>query len=176
MVLGILGSENKKGPRKVDSSSIERHLSLTHCLHQSGLCTGACAIDFIGNEDIGEHRTFTKGKIVVLLIKNEDSKQVTWKKVTCKLDTMQFSADGFCEGTSEGCFSDAWHIFDKYVSIGEKGDNCQIDNVGFAFKGELYSGSKFKQLGAVKFTIGREFAWSIRVRPGGVIDRIVGAG
>ncbi len=69
---GVLRGQNQEGPRQGARHPVHCDLPFAHTLQQRGLRPGRGAVDFIGQQDIGESGAGVKLELVRLLVKDAD--------------------------------------------------------------------------------------------------------
>ena len=59
-----------------------------------GLRAGRGAVDFVRQQNVGEHRPFVKMKQLVLLVENGDTENVRRQQIRRELDALEGGVDG----------------------------------------------------------------------------------
>ena len=65
----VFSREHGKNRRQLMSFAVDRHLPLFHCFQQSGLRLGRRAIDFVGQQYVGEDRALAQIELEVATLK-----------------------------------------------------------------------------------------------------------
>ena len=71
----------------------DRNLMFLHGFQQGRLHLGRRTIDFVGENYVGEQRTFFGAELACLLIENHRADDVGGEQVRCKLNTLEGRAD-----------------------------------------------------------------------------------
>ena len=66
-----------------------------HAFKQAGLCTWYGAVDFVGQQHVGDDGTRSKGKRGRLLIIDVESSDIRGHEIGCKLHPVKLAADAF---------------------------------------------------------------------------------
>ena len=71
-----------------------RDLTLLHGLEQSALNFGGGAVDLVGQDKIGENRTFFDGELLGLLVVHQGAHNVCGKEVGRELNPAEVAGNG----------------------------------------------------------------------------------
>ena len=99
-----------------------------HGLEQRALGLGGGAVDLVGEQKRGEHRTLDQRKRVALQIEDLRAGDVGGHEVGCELDAVELRAEDVRERADEQGLGHAGHAFDEGVLVGENGDERLIDH------------------------------------------------
>ena len=132
MLDGILRRENHEGLRQRMRVIIDGDLRFVHRLEQRGLRFRRGAVDFIGDDDVGEDRAgfefeFLRGGIV-----DADADHVARKHVRGELDALERAVERAGERLRESRLADAGYVFDQQVAAREKGGERELDDLFLA--------------------------------------------
>ena len=87
-----------------------------HGLQQRALCFWRGAIDFVSEDELGEHRSRMKFEGARLAVENRHTDDVGRQHIAGELDTMKIEPKRFGEDVRERGLADAGHVFDQQVS------------------------------------------------------------
>ena len=71
-------------------TSVDRYLALVHRLQQGGLSLGRCAVDLVGEQQLGEDWSLGQYEAVGLEIEKVGPQHVARHQVGCELDAAEF--------------------------------------------------------------------------------------
>src|SRR5260370_21335673 len=128
----ILRGDDEKRLRKRKSLAIDGDLSFVHCFEKRGLRARRGAVDFVGEDDVGENRAGAEFKFARFGIVDGDAEDVAGEQVRRKLDALKAAVKGFCERLRESGFAYAGDVFDEQVTAREQGDERELDGVFLA--------------------------------------------
>jgi hypothetical protein len=134
---GVLSGDEHERPLEDEGLVIDADLLFAHGFEQRGLCARGGAIDFVGQDDVGEDGSGFEIEILPLGIENRDAKDVAGEKIGCKLDSAEFAIDAFGERSGEDGFSDAGDVFDENMSASQKAGEQKIDGANVSQKNGL---------------------------------------
>lgn len=104
-----------------------RHLALLHRFEESALDLGGCAIDFIGQNEVGEDGTEMRAKLAILRLKYHCADHVAGEQIGRELDTFELHAEGHAERAHEEGLGQAGHTFEQNVPVGQQGHEQALD-------------------------------------------------
>src|SRR5258708_36833277 len=116
MLDGILRGNDEKRLRKRESLAVDGDLRFVHGFEKRGLRARGGAVDFIGENDVGENRGGTKFKFSRLGIVNADAEHVAGEQVGSELDTLKSAMKGFWERLGESGLADTGNVFNQQVA------------------------------------------------------------
>ena len=87
-----------------------------HRLKQRRLRARRGAVDFVGEQNVGEHRAFVEMKLLVALVENGDAKNIRRQQVGRELQALELRGDGFSERLGQRGFAGAGIIFKQNVA------------------------------------------------------------
>src|SRR6266851_604173 len=135
MLDGILRGDHEKRLRKRESLTVNGDLRFVHGFEKRGLRARRGAVDFIGEDHVGENRTGTKFKFARLRIVDADAEHVAGEQVGSELDTLKSAMKGFCERLRESGLADTGNVFNEQVAASEQGDQRKLNGFFFAIDG-----------------------------------------
>ena len=103
-------------------------LALLHGLEESGLDLGRCAVDFVGEDEVGEDRATVGGEAAVLGREDHSADDIAGEEVGGELDALELDADGRAERSDEEGLGEAGHAFEEDVAVGQQGDQHAFDD------------------------------------------------
>ena len=116
------------------SDTIDRDLRFFHDFQESGLSLGRSAVDFVSQDDGRENRARAEMPLVVLLVVDIHAGDVTGEHVGRELNTRMSTRNGRSNSAGKSGLSGTRRIFQKEVSPGEHGCQCQADHRFFIQK------------------------------------------
>jgi len=131
----ILRGDHEKGLRQRERFAVDGDLRFVHGFEKGGLRARRGAVDFVGEDHVGEDRAGTKFKIARLGIVDADTENIAGEQVRRELDALKAAMKGFCERLRESGFADAGDVFDKQVAAREQRDQRELDGVFLAVNG-----------------------------------------
>ena len=112
----VLRGDHEKELGQVPSFTVHAHLIFAHGFEQGGLGAGRSAVDFIGQQDVGEDRAFMERKILVALVENGDPENIRRQQVGSELDPLEAGVDGPGEGFGQSSLACARIIFEQHMT------------------------------------------------------------
>ncbi len=103
---------------------------IVHGFEQGGLGARGGAVDFVGEDDVGEDRPGFEVEGLGFLVVDGDAEDVGGEHVGRELNAVEFAIDGAGEGAGEDGFTHAGDIFDEDVAASDQTDEELGD--GFA--------------------------------------------
>ena len=123
---------------------VDRDLPFVHRFEQSGLRLRSGAVDFIGQQNIGEDRAALEFKFLLGSGVDRDAQHVRRQHVAGELDALKSAVDGAGDGLAERGLADSRDAFDQQVAFGENGDQGEAENVVFAANNAAQGGFQFR--------------------------------
>lgn len=152
---GVLGGNDHEGAREVVGLLFDGDLGAVHGFEEGGLCLGSGAVDFIGQDYVGEYRPGFEVELTLQLVEDGDAEDVGREHVAGELDAGKGEAERARNKLGEGGFADAWHVLDEQMPPGKHGDERLFDGLAFAFQDEL---DVVLQLGDFRTDLNRQFS------------------
>ena len=119
----ILGGDDEIGLRQQSPLAIDRHLRLGHGFEQRGLGARRGAIDFVGKQHMGEHRTFVKAEGLGLRVEDGDADDVAGQQVGSELHARKTRLDRARERLGQRRLAGAGIIVEQRMQTGDPGGN-----------------------------------------------------
>src|SRR5260370_19161469 len=107
--------------------AVDGRLALFHGLEQGGLRLGAGAVDLVGEENLGKHRTWPEVEVVFLLVEGAHAGHIGREKIGCELDATESAVERAGQGFCEHRLADTRHVLDEKVPLAEEGDEAEPD-------------------------------------------------
>jgi hypothetical protein len=118
---GVLGGDNEEEVGEGAGLAFEADLRFGHGFQQGGLGARGGAVDFVGQQDIGEDRPFTEMELLGLGMKDRDAQDVGGEEVRGELNAMELGVEGEREGFGEGGFAGAGEVIQEHMATGGEG-------------------------------------------------------
>jgi len=90
------------------------------------------AIDFVGEDDVGENGAGAEFKLAGFGIVDADAENVAGEQIRCELDALEGAVERFRERLRQGGLADSGNVFDEQVAPREQRDQRELDGVFFA--------------------------------------------
>lgn len=130
---GVLGGDDEEEVVKVVAGALDGDLALAHGFEEGGLGAWGGAVDFIGEEDVGEDGALVEFEFLGFRVEDGDAEDVGWEQVRGELDAFEGgSANGGCDGFGEGGFACARVVLQEDVAAGEEAGEDAADDGGLA--------------------------------------------
>src|SRR5690606_7035691 len=96
--------------------AVDGDLALVHALEEGALQPGAGAVDFVGEEEIGEDGPLDELEGIAVLPVDRVADEIGGEEVGGELDALEDAGDGGGEGFREGRLADAGRTLDEGMS------------------------------------------------------------
>ncbi len=137
----ILRGEGDERARQGMRDSVVRHRQLLHCLEHGRLCARRRAVDFIGQQEICEHRTAHKLERSGVLAVDRRPRDVPRQQVGGHLDAAIFETQRGGDGSHQEGFGHAGRTFQQHVAAAEQGSQAEFDRFVLAEHDRLDGGA-----------------------------------
>jgi len=124
---GVLGGENDEGVREFVGGVADGDLAFGHGFEEGALNLCGGAVDFVGEDEVGEEGPLFGGELAGARVVDEGSDEISWEKIRGELDALELGVDTGREGFDREGFCDAWDTFEEDVSVGEEPDEEAVD-------------------------------------------------
>ena len=104
------------------------HLPLLHRLEQGALHLGGRAVDFVGQQQVGEDRAAVRRERALLGLEDHGADDVAGQQVGRELDALELHAQRLAERLDEERLGEAGHALEQHVAVGEQGDQQALDD------------------------------------------------
>ncbi|SPF47293.1 hypothetical protein SBA1_730005 [Candidatus Sulfotelmatobacter kueseliae] len=144
----ILRGNHQKRLRQLVGVCVHRDLALVHGLEQRRLCFGSGAVDFVGQQNVGENRAALELELLLHRRKNRDAEHVGRQHVAGELHPLKGAVNGPGQSLSERGFADPGNAFNQQVPAGENRHQSQAHH--FVAAANHPAQSPFEVLGFVR--------------------------
>ena len=93
-----------------------------HRFQESGLRARCCAIDFVGEENIGKDGSGAKLELSGLLIEDRGAGDIPRKKIGRALNPLETPSDAGGQRASQHRLRNTWNVFEQNVATRKPGD------------------------------------------------------
>ena len=124
----VLRRHDEEGPRELVRVAADGDLPLLHGLEEGRLDLGRGAVDFVGQDEVGEDRTLVGGEAAVLRREDHRAHDVARQQVGRELDALELDAEGGAQGLDEERLREAGHALKEDVAVGQEGDQHAFDD------------------------------------------------
>ena len=114
------------------TDAVRADLTLFHRFQQRRLSLGRGAVDFVGQNDVGEQRAWLKNEAFAGPLKDADADKVGGQQVRSELHALPRAIDRRCERLGQTGLANAWHVFDEQVTFGQQAHDRQFDCITLA--------------------------------------------
>ena len=116
----ILRSEYQERLRQRVGVIVDSDLRFVHRFEQGGLRFWRGAVDFVGDDDVGEDGAGLEFEALRRGVVDADADHVAGQQVGCELDTLKGAVEGSRESLRESCFANTWNVFNQQVAAREQ--------------------------------------------------------
>jgi hypothetical protein len=127
----ILCGNDEEGFRELRRFLSDGDFLFLHGLQECGLGLWGCAVDFVGQQNIGEHRTFNKPEFSAtgfVFFQYVGAGNVGWHQVWSELDAAELHVEQSGDGADDKCLGEPWDTDKQAVAAGEDGREDLIDH------------------------------------------------
>ncbi len=107
----------------------QRHLPLLHGLEQGRLHLGRCAVDLVGEQQVGEHGTPAGEEIAAPLVVDQGADEIGRQQVGGELDALEIDRQRLGQRLDRQGLGQARDAFDQHVAAGQQTDQQAIEQV-----------------------------------------------
>ena len=118
-----------KGSGQRVGAAVDRDLALVHGLQQRRLGLGRGAVDFVGQQEMGEDGPLLEFERLRLGVVDGDADDVAGEHVAGELQAVEGALDRARQGLREGGLAHAGNVFDQQVALGEQADQREPDDL-----------------------------------------------
>ena len=126
---GVLGCHHEEWTGQLESVAADGHLMFLHGLEQCALHLSGCAVDFVGQHEVGKHGSFVHMEVLVLLRIDHRSDDVGRKQVGGELYAVVVSVDQLCQRLDGKRLGEARHTLEKDVAIAQQADEQGVNKM-----------------------------------------------
>lgn len=131
-LVGVLGGDDHEGGVELEDAAVDADGGLVHGFEEGGLGARGRAVDFVGEDDVGEDWPAAEDEVVGCAVEDAGAQDVAGEHVWGELDAAEGAVDAAGEGGGEDGFADAGDVFDEEVAAGEEAADGAVDGVGVA--------------------------------------------
>ena len=136
---GVLCGNDKERAWERSGDALDGDLALLHSFEECRLGAGRGSVDLVGEDDLGDERTFTEDELADLLVVEVDAGDVGGHEVRRELDTAEGAAEATSDSFCESGLANAGDIFKKNVAFAEERDHRESDDFGLADDDALHA-------------------------------------
>ena len=125
----VLRREDEERLRKRVRLIANRHLALLHRLEKRRLHFRRRAVDFVGQEQVGEDRPLLRRELARLRRVDERTDDVGGEEVWRKRDAPELEPERLRESVARKRLREARHAFEEDVSVGDHGEDEAVDEL-----------------------------------------------
>ena len=100
---------------------LDRDAILLHDLQQGRVRLGRRAVDFVGQQELREHRARAEAELLRLHVEDRRAGDVRGHQVGRELNAAELAAQHAAQRAHEQRLAQARHAFDQHVAAGEQG-------------------------------------------------------
>ena len=135
---GVLGGEYHEGRGERQGFAFDGDLPLLHDFEQRRLGFGRGAVDFVGEQQVGEDRAAAEFEAAFAGVVDHAAGDVGGQQVGGELDALELAVDGFGEAFDKQGFAQSRHAFDEDVAAAEQRDQRFFDDLFLSDDDALY--------------------------------------
>ena len=128
----VLGRDDHERRFEVVRRGVDGDLALLHRLQQRGLGLRRGAVDLVADDDVREHRAGLELEVADLLVEDRDAGDVRRQQVRRELDPAHGAVDRLGQRLGQHRLTDARHVLDQQMPLGQQDGDGDFDDVGFA--------------------------------------------
>ena len=132
LIDGVLCRDDEELTAQRIASSVHCHLSFGHRFQQRTLGARSRAIDLIHQQNFRKDGALAKFKFVGTLIEDIETRDIARKQIGRALASRKSAADSGCERLCQCRFSKPRLVLQQQMSVCQKADKHQFDNVCLA--------------------------------------------
>lgn len=126
---GVHGRDHEKRRRKREGFARDGYPAFLHGLKKGRLHFRRGAVNFVGNDDVGEDRSFLYREFAGLGAVRLGSDDVGRKEVRRELDSYRFQIEGLGEGFGHQSLSESGNAFQKDMPVGNEADEQALQKL-----------------------------------------------
>ena len=108
---------------KIPALALHAHLAFAHRFQQRRLRARRGAVDFVGQQNVGEDRAFVKMKLLVALVENRHAEDVRRQQIRRELDALELGVNGAGQRLGQRRLARAGKILQQHVpAAGQRGE------------------------------------------------------
>ncbi|MPM95678.1 hypothetical protein SDC9_142833 [bioreactor metagenome] len=127
----VLGRDDHERRFEDPALAVRGNLMFAHAFEQRRLGPGRSAVDFVRQQDVGEHRAGPELELARARIVDRSSGDIRRQQVRRELDAAEFRVDEFCQRLRQRGFPHARHVVEQDVAARHERGQKVADHVGF---------------------------------------------
>ena len=124
----VLGGGDDERVRQRPRLALDADLALLHCLQQRGLRLGWSAVDFVGQQQVGEHRAGAELEHGRARVVDQRPGHVAGHQIGRELHPLEFQFQRCGHRAHQQRLGDAGHAFEQYVAAAQQRDHQPGDD------------------------------------------------
>ncbi len=132
---GVLGGHHHERLGHDQRAPLEGDLALLHDFQQRGLGLGRRAVDFVGQQQVGEHRALAQLELLAGDVVHRVAGDVAGHQVRGELDSRELPAEAACQGAYQQCLAETGNALDQHMPPGDQRRQQPIDHLMLADHG-----------------------------------------
>ncbi len=129
---GVLRRHDHERLRHCQCPAFEGHLPLLHHFEQRRLSLGRCAVDLVGQQQIGEYRPLAQLELLALHVVDRMAGDVAGHQVRRELDARELATEAARQGTHQKRLAQSGDTFDQHVATGDQRGQNAVDDLVLA--------------------------------------------
>ena len=125
---GVLGGDDQEGGGEVEGFVAEGDLAFLHGLEEGALDLGGGAVDFVGEEEVGEDGALVGAEAAGFFVEDFGAEDIGGEEVDGELDAAEVEVQGAGDGVDEEGLGEAGDALEEEVAAGEEGDEGAFDD------------------------------------------------
>ena len=126
---GILRGQHEERFVELVGLVADGDLLFLHGFEQRALHLGGRAVDFVGEDEVGEDRAFARGEAAGLRIVNLRADDVGGQHVRRELQAREFDVHAVRQRFHGECLGQAGHAFEEDVAVGQQADDQPLGEI-----------------------------------------------
>ena len=111
---------------------LDGNLALLHRFQQGRLGTRSGAVNLVGKQDIGDHRTFAVAELRRTRIEHHGAGDISWEQIRSELHAAETSANCSRQRSGEHGLAESRHIFQQHMAFTKDRDDRSGDHLSLA--------------------------------------------
>jgi hypothetical protein len=137
-VLRILRRQNDERIGQLETSAVQRHLTVVHRLQQCGLSARTSAVDLVGQKHVRKDRPAPNMELGSALVIHRHAQQVARQEVAGELHARHVRADRARQCPRQSRLANTGHVFNQYVTTRQQRDGSELDDGWLTFQRDLH--------------------------------------
>ena len=122
-------ASTRNGSSQLEGLVADGDLFFLHGFEQRALHLGRRAVDFVGQDEVGEDRAFARGEAAGLRIVNLRADDVGGQHVRRELQAREFDVHAVGQRFHGKRFGQAGHAFEQDVAVGQQADDQPLGQI-----------------------------------------------